>query len=295
MKTVIEQTYIDMWRYLFFFWRNDFQAEEKVLAAISKRFCDNIPIPTNLMLNILSFELFYLILLMLCGFSDSFLIFNIKFVCLPAIVGSFSYYYYKYGVAAFHCRWPDFFGWVRNAMLVTSCALVSWTMLQFFYLFPLLVEKLFLPYHLHCEMNYNLEMMETTWRHYIYMVYGMGFFSLVTFPVWVKGFSHCFEVLGRPSVQIGKFEICMDIMFLACQAPNYFQFVMPVSILLPKYFGIKYRIIHALFLLVVVITANYSSKLKGLPFHRMLHAIKPLYLKKTCSLLSHISNNKYII
>jgi hypothetical protein len=95
-------------------WKVHGEATEKIRKYFS---LINNSEPVNLTLNVIGFNILIAILFLWAGFTRSFFIFAVKYIQIPCLLGSLAFYFYKFGISAFHLDFTSIKNWLYNFYL----------------------------------------------------------------------------------------------------------------------------------------------------------------------------------
>lgn len=95
-------------------WKVHAEATEKIRKYFT---LINNSEPVNLTLNVIGFNMLIAFLFWWAGFTRPFFIFAVKYIQIPCLVGSLSFYFYKFGKAAFYLDIQSVRNWIYNFYL----------------------------------------------------------------------------------------------------------------------------------------------------------------------------------
>jgi len=105
------------WQLFLNYWRGRFTENEAVTQRIKSHF-RVLPIGPNLILNVVCFNLFFLLLLRAAGFSDAFQHFSLVWIVAPSITGSLAFYHYKCGPSVWAVTPALVVDWAHNFLMM---------------------------------------------------------------------------------------------------------------------------------------------------------------------------------
>jgi hypothetical protein len=277
-----------IWKIFYFSWTKNNNEFDKNKEEISKYF-QIIDLPINMFLNIISYNLFFFILLNIAGFTDDFKEFALYHITLPSLLFSIFYYVYKFGFQmVFAINIDNITKYLNNWILMFNIGIVSSILILFLHQIILQFEY-FLPEGLKGVVYFPIESLELYWKRSIYIFYGFCFILLLFLPISVKGYHYNMNILGQNG-RIGYVECAIEIIYMTCNSSTAFMHAIPYILILQKYF-FKFHIIHLIVSLIEILLINYIVEYKFSIIHELFHKIKPLLYM--CHYEHHITKGIY--
>lgn len=266
------------WGYLVNSWRENPKGVDKHVEDMNPKFkgVSALPIHANLVLNSVVFNVGYMAGIRALGFSNEYVQWNAKYVCIPQVVGSMAFYAYKYGlkslVQAFH---PSvMLSWVHNMALTAATALPHIEMNVMLYAVTTCVQP-FLPASLQGPLSWPLPVRELYFQRSVYVMWGITAAVFATLPIWMKGYEHNMKLAGRKPM-MSYSEMAVEVMYLGVNQPTVLMWQLSLGALVEKV-GCRFLKLHYFCSMFEFAAVNFSLLLRYEPVHRLQHRVPPLY------------------
>ena len=275
-------TYVLTWKIFLASWQKDWETQRRAIAKVDKEFV-KIPIVANLIWNVIMFALMPWTFIQLAEFSNEFQLFYLKFVFSPTLLGSLSYYCYKYGIT--ECLKavanPSYFlSWCYNWIALQGITFVSITHTAIaWYIGATLVEPLLLPKSWQASVRFPIEFYEQSLTISVYFFSALFVFCILTLPFSKRGYELSLEVAGRTGMaaKTTYTQMLMELIYQSSQSYIIVFLLDPLLLVLQNYLGVEIHLIHFVFAGIEVACLSYAMQFKFCIIHQMFHEIKPLY------------------
>lgn len=263
--------YVQLWKAHVATFRGDSKAEEQAVEVIKPCF-EDVPLPVNLTLNMISLILFHL-LLMKAAFSSDLVVFSLRYVCMPALLGSFAYIYYRFGQRGFDFTATNIIRYVSNWMLMQTMAAMNWTQSIIVYFVALLVEPL-LPATWQGTYVFPTETMEDYFKLITYSAAVLSALVVVLAPVHKYAYKLNMNLVGRQA-ELTVAETVAEIFYTYATSMGLWMTTIPYVVLHNQV--APFHKVHVLVAAVEVGFLHQTLPYKFAMMHRLAHKVKPLY------------------
>lgn len=267
------------WKVFLASWRKDWKSQQKAVVQLGSHFAKDIPVVSNLMWNVIMFTMMQGLLLRAAGFPPKFLQFSVYAVLIPQLVGSISYYCYKYGIqeALTSLSGRTLIGWLQNWFAMQGIALTNLMQSSVFYFGGIWLQRYLLPAEWDFFVQFPREVYEDYLPVCVYWFWGLFAFCSVTLPLWKRGYILSMEAAGRSNVTITYTETFMELLYQTSQANSLLFLNAPIAVILQEYTGFRLYFLHMVFAGVEAALVNYVVSFKFCILHQIMHEIQPLY------------------
>ncbi|KAL7538871.1 hypothetical protein ACHAWF_006236 [Thalassiosira exigua] len=280
MVSFIANTYALTWELYWSSWQKDWKRQQKTTSQLESYFHKDLPLVPNLMWNIIMFALVEMVTIHYAGFSKDFELFCLYTVVLPSIVGSISYYSFKFGArqVVTSLSPATFFQWCHNWLVMQGISLVGLTQIVLLYFAAIPLQAILLPKSWNFSIAFSTELYEESFRFCVYWYVFQLTICVLAIPAWKQAYELSMEVAGRPNnVTMSYLEIFMEILYQTGQSGTIIFGHTPLLVLLMNNFGFRVYVMHIVFATLEILLLNYAVQYKFCIMHKLMHSIRPLY------------------
>ncbi|CAE7208169.1 unnamed protein product [Symbiodinium natans] len=286
------QSYVAGWKVAIFHLVQNWEKHTEASKEVGELF---VPSPTaqTLVLNVLAYVLLVVCLNRWAGFSMEYQRFIALYSLLPTLIMGFIYYFYLFRAKILQMTFSVVAGWLNNWLMMMGIAMVSFSQLALRYMGLLVVEK-FLPSAWQGYMTFPMSTIETSVKHTMLLLYGLGLVLLVTTPLWCEGHRLVYEMLGRKDAgnagRLSFSEAVMEILYTTSQLAVVLQ-VQTALAMIQEGLGCHFHYIHFVAVIVEHMFFHHMVQFKFAWLHKLYHEVQPLY--RLVHLEHHICKGTY--
>ncbi|CAB9525220.1 expressed unknown protein [Seminavis robusta] len=272
-------TYGLTWKLYLYYVMEDWAGRERTIGEMKVHFVKGIPVASNLVWNVVMFVWMQAILIHWANFSPAFEQFCGLTVLLPCLLGSLSYYCFKYGIHAVATALVDgstLMGWIHNWLAMQGPTMVALTHSSLFYVAGIVLQ----PYVLPPQWDFSLQFPKDLYEEYltlcVYWFAALTLFCLITLPLSKQGYHVAMTAAGRHNITISYLEAFMELIYQSAQGTSILFTIIPLVVILQDYCQFRVYTLHMIMTAIEIAKYNYPVNHKFCITHQMMHEIQPL-------------------
>ena len=264
--------FVATWQIFVTEWQHKFAEQPPLIKAVKNSF-RKIDLHPNLLLNLLSFNLFLLLLWYPIA-SPTFWNFLLTRAILPSVFGGVVFLQLRFGTGIWNITLATFLNYVHNLTAMHGVFLVCFSQNLVQYAVGLLVDWA-MPSFLRHTFVFPVSAFEDSLMYIIPIFNGMALLCLLTLPLWVRGFALSMEIAER-NTKMSAAETALELLYMSSSSAHILLFQVPLALAFP-YVGLPFKAGHFALAAIELLLINQTTEYKFNILHRLFHEVPELY------------------